>query len=174
MTTWFTSDIHFNHRNIIRLCDRPFDDIVEMNESIIENFNAVVRPDDDLYILGDVNFKGNADKLIPRLNGYKFLIEGNHDKDYDPTLFEEIYQLHEINVPVHGRSYRFVLCHYPLAEWNGFYKRAIHLHGHQHNKPVYNEQMRSQKLYRYDVGVDANGFYPVSAEQIVKFFGLDA
>lgn len=173
MTTWFTSDIHFCHRNIIRLCDRPFDDIYEMNEAIIANFNSVVKPCDDLYILGDVNFRGNADNLISRLNGHKILIEGNHDKDYDASLFDEIYDHLEINEPVRGKYYRFVLYHYPLAEWNGFYKGAIHLHGHQHNKPIYNERMRSQKLLRYDVGVDANDFYPVSAEQIVSFFGLD-
>lgn len=173
MKHWFTSDIHFRHKNILRLCGRPFSDIDETDEAVIANFNSVVKPDDMLYILGDVNFKGNADDLIPRLNGRKVLIVGNHDKDYDPALFEEIHQLHEVNVPVRGRHFRFVLCHYPFAEWNGFYKGAIHLHGHQHNKPVYNEEMRSQKLLRYDVGVDANGFYPVSAEQIVSFFGLD-
>lgn len=172
MTTWFTSDIHFCHRNILHLCNRPFEDINEMNETIIANFNSVIKPSDTLYILGDVNYRGNADELIPRLNGHKILIEGNHDGNYDESLFEEIYNYLEINEPVKGKHYRFVLCHYPFAEWNGFYKGAIHLHGHQHNKPVYNKQMRQQNLRRYDVGVDANNFYPVSAEQIVSFFQL--
>ena len=174
MRSWFTSDIHFRHRNIIRLCGRPFDDVYEMDEEIIANFNSVVRPEDDLYIVGDVDFKGHADNLVARLNGRKILIEGNHDKGYDATLFDEIHQICEVIIPVDGRNYRFVMCHYPFAEWPDFYKQAIHLHGHQHNKADYNEKMRSQKLYRYDVGVDANDFFPVSAEQIVSFFGLDA
>ena len=174
MTLWFTSDIHFQHQNILRLTQRPFSDINEMNETIIANFNSVVSPDDMLYILGDVNFKGNADKLIPRLNGRKVLVLGNHDKDYDPSAFEEICMIKEINAPIGGRNYRFVLCHYPFAEWNGFYKGAIHLHGHQHNKADYNEAQRAAGLLRYDVGVDANNFMPVSAEQIVRFFKLDS
>ena len=172
MTTWFTSDIHFCHRNILRLCDRPFDDIDEMNEAIISNFNSVVKPEDTLYILGDINFRGNADHLIPRLNGHKILIKGNHDKDFDASLFDEVCDYLDIKVPAKGKHYRFILSHYPFEEWNGFYKGAIHLHGHQHNKSVYNEKMRSQNILRYDVGVDANNFYPISAAQIASFFKL--
>ncbi len=50
---WFTSDTHFGHANIIRFCDRPFKDIQEMNERLIANWNAVVRPGDSVYHMGD-------------------------------------------------------------------------------------------------------------------------
>ena len=173
MTTWFTSDPHFNHRNIIHLCGRPFDSVEEMNEALVANFNSVVRPGDDLYILGDVAYKGSADELLPRLNGKLHLIVGNHDKDYSATgFFEDIAQIRDISLGIKGRNYRFALCHYPLAEWNGFYRGAVHLHGHQHNKSDYNLAQKEAGLLRYDVGVDANGFFPVSAQQIIEFFEL--
>jgi calcineurin-like phosphoesterase family protein len=168
--TWFTADMHFGHANIIRLCNRPFSDVNEMNEMLVANFNALVRPNDKVFFLGDIAFKDRADKYLPRLNGYKVLIEGNHDVKYNQSLFDEICQIREENINTRGRAYRFVMCHYPMLEWPGYYKGAIHLHGHQHNKPEYNERMRSEKLLRYDVGVDANNFFPVSAEQIISFF----
>ena len=67
-------------------------------------------------------------------------------------------------------SQKFVLFHYPIEEWADYYKGAIHLHGHQHNQKDYNHQQVQAKLRRYDVGVDANEFTPVSIEKIVDFF----
>ncbi len=43
VNTWFTSDFHLGHRNIIRYCDRPFHSTDEMDEAIIENLNSRVR-----------------------------------------------------------------------------------------------------------------------------------
>ena len=45
-TTWFTADHHFGHRNVIRFCNRPFETVEEMDRTMIDNWNAVVRPDD--------------------------------------------------------------------------------------------------------------------------------
>ncbi|MCM1084181.1 MAG: hypothetical protein NC309_04255 [Ruminococcus sp.] len=63
-----------------------------------------------------------------------------------------------------------VLFHYLIAEWNGYYKGAIALHGHQHNHKDYNIENRKMGIRRYDVGVDANGMQSVSAEEIIDFF----
>ena len=52
--TWFTSDPHFGHANIIRFCDRPFDDVQAMNDALVHRWNAVVQPEDTVYVLGDV------------------------------------------------------------------------------------------------------------------------
>ncbi len=79
---WFTSDTHYYHSNIIKYCNRPYKDVEEMNEALIRNFNAVVRPEDTVYHLGDFGFS-HVDKLkyiLSRLNGNKVLIYGNHDK----------------------------------------------------------------------------------------------
>lgn len=83
---YFTSDLHLGHENVIRFADRPFQNVSDMNRSLITNYNALVRDDDTVYILGDLTFKVNveeADRLISKLNGRKILIKGNHDKRYD-------------------------------------------------------------------------------------------
>ena len=66
----------------------------------------------------------------------------------------------------------FVLFHYPLEEWNKFYRGAYQLHGHQHNNSLYNYENLQKGLRRYDVGVDANNFKPVSIDEIIKFFEM--
>lgn len=73
--------------------------------------------------------------------------------------------MHELKYEGHT----FVLFHYPIAEWNGFYHGAIHLHGHQHNHAVVNYRNRDNGLLRYDVGVDANAMAPVSIQEIIAF-----
>ena len=80
---FFTADLHFGHKNIIRYCDRPFKDVAQMNSTLIKNYNEVVRPDDTCYILGDLAMGINSlelTKYIRRMNGRKILILGNHDK----------------------------------------------------------------------------------------------
>ena len=63
-----------------------------------------------------------------------------------------------------------VLMHYPIVEWNGFYHNSIHLHGHIHADHLYNVRCRDAHLRRYDVGVDANDFKPVSFDEIIRWF----
>ncbi len=65
---------------------------------------------------------------------------------------------------------RKFLFHYPIEEWNGYFREAIHLHGHQHNHEEYNLKNRGNGLLRYDVGVDANHMAPVGIEDIISFF----
>lgn len=171
---YFTSDLHFYHEKIIRHCNRLFADAQEMNERLIENWNCTVGPDDDVYILGDVTMKGpeHAFAVLSRLAGRKYLVKGNHDYFVDnyawseySWVFQWVKEYHELIV----NNQKFVLFHYPIAEWADFYKGSIHLHGHQHNKAVYNYQQKQVGLKRYDVGVDANDFTPVSIEHIVIF-----
>ena len=82
METFFTSDIHFGHTNIIKFCGRPWDNVEEMNEGIIDLWNAQVAPNDRVFILGDFAM-GKLAETIPlgrRMNGRKVLIGGNHDR----------------------------------------------------------------------------------------------
>lgn len=80
--TFFTSDTHFGHANIIRFCKRPFENVEEMNEVLIENWNKVVSDDDTVFHLGDFAFGGSNvwKEIIPRLKGHINLIIGNHDR----------------------------------------------------------------------------------------------
>ena len=78
--TWLTSDPHFWHLNVIRYCNRPYTTVEEMNEKLILNWNKVVGPDDIVYVLGDFSLASRAvETILPRLNGRKKLILGNHD-----------------------------------------------------------------------------------------------
>ena len=79
---WFTSDTHFNHNNIIRFCNRPWNTVEEMDKALIENWNSVVKPDDIVFHLGDFAFAPNSKwkTLLQALNGKIYLIVGNHDE----------------------------------------------------------------------------------------------
>ena len=170
---FFTSDLHFGHSNIIRSVGRPFAAAEDMDETLIQNWNHCISPVDEVYILGDFTLRGpqQAMELLRRLNGQKYLIRGNHDQfvdraTFDKTLFHWVRDYHKLFYQ--GRQ--FVLFHYPIAEWDQSHHGAIHLHGHQHNHAGYNTQNAQHGLLRYDVGVDANGMFPVSVEQIIHFF----
>lgn len=171
---YFTSDLHFHHENIIPSCHRPFRNAEDMNEKLIRNWNEVVRPEDEVYILGDVTLKGAdaAYECLSQLCGKKYLVRGNHDsfvtkRTWEPYAFTFEWVKDYAELDVHGIS--FVLCHYPFLEWNHMYRGAIHLHGHQHNGPSYNEGQKAQGIRRYDAGVDANDYRPVSVEEILSF-----
>ena len=79
---WFTSDLHLGHRAAINMCGRPFENVEEMNEILIRNFNSCVKKNDTVYILGDFSFASPEEtrKILEKLNGKKHLIIGNHDK----------------------------------------------------------------------------------------------
>lgn len=82
MTTYFTSDLHLGHANIIRFCDRPFEDAGQMNARLAELWNDTVSDDDTVWVLGDVALGTLDDSLgwIGRLAGHKILVPGNHDR----------------------------------------------------------------------------------------------
>lgn len=166
---YFTSDLHIGHANILHICQRPFDNIQDMNETIIHNWNQRVQAKDTVYILGDFFFRmdvEDANAIIKKLKGKKISIKGNHDLKYDQSLFEEIC---DFKVVKYNRK-KFILMHYPLLEWPHYFQGGIHLHGHQHNTQEYNLEMQKQGILRYDVGVDANNFKPISIDEIICFY----
>ena len=162
---WFTSDLHLGHEAIIRFCDRPFETVEEMNKILIQNYNDRVRKNDTVYILGDIAHRlrvEEANELISKLNGRKILCRGNHDKIYNPSLFEGVYDF----LKIHVDGYSISLMHYPMMEWPKSRHGSLHLHGHMHNKPDYNLRQKEAGILRYDVGVDANGFCPVAWDEV--------
>ena len=166
---YFTSDLHLGHRGIIEMQNRPFENIQEMNQVLIRNYNAVVHKNDTVYILGDISNhlpRDRANELISKLNGKKILVKGNHDKKYDTELFEEICDFKTVSL----NGVYFALMHYPMLSWPKKNSGSIQLHGHIHAREEYNLQNKVDGITRYDVGVDANCYYPVSVKQIIKFF----
>ena len=176
---YFTSDLHLGHTAVIRMNQRPFADVEEMNRVLIDHINEIVKPDDTLYILGDLSYKLSviqANELIQTIRcRNKYLIKGNHDKNYAPELFKEIVDFKHLALSYSSMiSYDVSLMHYPMLEWPRSRHGSIQMHGHIHSKDSsYNLKMRDEHIRRYDVGVDANNYMPVSFEDIVKFMKLD-
>jgi calcineurin-like phosphoesterase family protein len=164
---FFTADLHLCHDNIIRHCNRPFDNADSMYTNIACNWNSVVKRGDSVYILGDISLDSNVERsraFIKSLNGNKFLIRGNHDKKIsrEKGLFSWVKDIYKLKVPdrdVPGGKRIIVLCHYAMRVWPLSHYGSWHLYGHSHGDlPPYG--------LSFDVGVDAWGFYPVSYEQV--------
>ena len=133
---WFISDTHFNHANVIRYCNRPFKSVGEMNQTIINNWNSVVSDEDTVFFLGDFIFGKYEDfaNFTKALKGHKHFIIGNHDgavlkNDKALSYFEEVDKIMHI---IDGKNH-ICLCHFPIAEWNGYYKGHYHIYAHIHN-----------------------------------------
>lgn len=160
MTDYFIADTHFGHSTVIRTCGRPFRSVAEMNAAMIEQWNAAVGPDDRVFHLGDFCFKGSklAKRILPELQGELVLIRGNHDTEGMMSLsrWSAVHDILEIT----SQGRRLVLCHYPMLEWPGCFRGAMHLHGHTHGRVP-------PTSARIDVGVDVWGFAPVALEQII-------
>ena len=138
MATFFTSDTHFFHKNVIKYCNRPFSSIEEMNEKMIELHNNTVSPSDEVFFLGDFAF-AKPDKILSvleRLNGTKHLILGNHDKDIEHDQkrfltnkgFSTISYAREIR----REGQKICLFHYGCRVWNKSHHGSWHLFGHSH------------------------------------------
>jgi calcineurin-like phosphoesterase family protein len=81
MTTWFTSDQHFGHKNVIAYSARPFADVEEMTRELVARFNAAVADEDEIWHLGDFALDERlVPKVLPLLRGRHLLVSGNHDK----------------------------------------------------------------------------------------------
>ena len=171
---FFTSDLHFCHANIIKMCSRPFADVDEMNNTLIQNWNAVVGSRDEIYILGDFLYKGNgsqAREILKKLRGKKYLIKGNHEKylassDFDVSLFESVKDYDVINY----KDVRFILFHYPILEWQYYHRKSVHLYGHIHKNTSQIPEVSKKFSYlgkrAINVSVDVNDYYPISAEAV--------
>ena len=169
---YFTSDVHFGHTNTIRYNKRPFVTREEMDEEIIRRWNEKVRPEDTVYILGDLAITEKVKKYVLRLNGKKILIRGNHDyfaaKQKNETYFEEIKYMDIL----HFDGHPYTLCHYPMIEWNGSRRAPTDegygylLYGHIHNNVREQYRLMFEMPHAYNVGMDVNGYEPVTLEEL--------
>lgn len=129
---FFIGDTHFGHRKIIQFeADaRPFATIEEHDETLIARWNSVVRPKDTVWHLGDVLFGRHSFSMLPRLNGYKRLVLGNHDR-YAVGLYAE----HFTSICGAAEYKGCILTHIPVHE-SQFHRYAANIHGHTHSKKL--------------------------------------
>lgn len=184
MARFWTSDLHFGHANIIRYCNRPFADVDAMNEALVERWNETVRPDDEVWVLGDFALGKIADTLpiAHRLHGAKVLVAGNHDRcwagggsrsrpwvqTYLDAGFVEVLQGW---VPVTIGPYAALACHLPYEGDSHDDDRFVSqrpiddgtllLHGHVHDQWRVNG-------HEINVGVDVWDYRPVSDDTVLE------
>lgn len=161
MKNWITSDLHFGHRRISEFCPKTrghwdtMADPNKMNMDMIQMWNALVSPQDTVYILGDVAFMPTSEsvKILNQLNGHKVLIEGNHDQKSlrDPVFRSCFKEIHKYYSMTYGGT-KVVMFHYPIAEYDCQHRGAVHFHGHLHGNPSGLEHYRVR-----DMGFDATG-----------------
>ncbi len=181
MKTWFTSDHHFGHANIIKYCNRPYYGTHDMNIAMELAWNEVVEPNDLVYYLGDFAMNANlVPFLVSRLNGNKILIPGNHDKCWQKTDpanrwfahyidagFKSIEQ--QMTLEIAGEQ--VMLNHLPYRnlkepDQKYFAQRPVDrggwlIHGHIHHKWKVNKK-------QINVSADAWNFKPVSLDEITE------
>lgn len=170
---WVISDTHFGHQNIIRYCNRPFETAKEADEKMIENWNSVVKDGDIVYHLGDVYFGEAGKHALPKLNGRKRLIIGNHDNGKDQYLqkyFQKImvwrmfpeFGLLLSHIPLHKQS---------LERWESsidsntgrdmtevaYYLRNVHGHIHDRESPSEDH---------FNVSVEKINYTPINIEEL--------
>jgi calcineurin-like phosphoesterase family protein len=151
---FFTADQHFGHFNIIKYCNRPYTSVDEMDNDIITNYNKVVYPNDIVVHGGDLTLIKDPEvvynRYISKLNGKHIFLKGNHDRWNKSGL-----DLFSVTI----EGIHIVVSHYAMRVWNRSHYNAWNLYGHSHGKlPPIGKQ--------HDIGVDNNGFFPMSFAQI--------
>lgn len=139
-THWYISDHHISHENIIGFCDRPFKNVKEMDEALLDYHNETVDPQDTVYFLGDVTLRRGSKsvqdwfiKEIKRYNGRKILFKGNHDhfpiKTYILAGFEDVRATWRDDENI-------IYSHFPLHPSSlGTVRANVHGHIHDQNSP---------------------------------------
>lgn len=170
---FFTSDTHFCHENIIRFSARPFGSVMEMNEELIRRWNETVPEDGTVFHLGDFCLGSSKDwnDIMHRLRGKIYLILGNHDIKNIKQGFMGRFELVTQQMTIRVGGQNIILNHNPFLAYGGSYRDVWQLFGHVHSGPLSNTGLDLPRLkmlfpLQYDVGVDNNGFRPVSFAEV--------
>ena len=167
--TYFTSDQHFGHANIIRFCKRPFKTVKEMDEVMLAKWNAKVTDEDEVWILGDLFFRSASVKpILEQLNGKKHLLLGNHDPSWvgGVDLAKHFVSIGMFYSGIAGGQ-PVTMCHYPLLSWQED-KKSHMIYGHIHNHVKADYWPLIMKRERMlNAGVEVNGYEPVTFDELV-------
>lgn len=165
-----------------------------MNEEIISRWNAVVKPEDTVFHLGDVALGPwvEWDGLLRRLNGYKILVVGNHDRifagekdkqrerfrPYYESWFDEIHDVLEFGANQYGDGFNVRMSHFPYdgdshgeerhREFRPVDDGTVLIHGHTHD-PNQWFTLSKKGTPMFHVGQDAHNYTPVHEDVIVSW-----
>jgi calcineurin-like phosphoesterase family protein len=168
MAIFFTADTHFDDTFAIEYFRRPFENVDEMNQVMVENWNRAVSGDDTIYHLGDFTLEDSHHftKWVSQLNGNIKILPGSHDQPWlkDFVKSEKVQVLAPlVSLELHESTGEYtpviVLCHYSMQVWDRSSQGAWHLFGHSHGK------LKGVGL-SFDVGVDCTDFTPLSLEAV--------
>lgn len=169
MNTYFISDTHFGHANIMKFEPefRPFTHVDEMNEHIIQEWNKIVSPLDEVYHLGDVYFGSKSNlSLVTRLNGKKKLVLGNHDthttmQEFNDVGFVEIYGMLKFRKTM-------LITHAPVHPDELQYGATHNIHGHTHGRLIKDKFGKPDARY-INVCVERANYKPVHVDELLAY-----
>lgn len=156
---WLTTDTHFGHANMIKLCHRPED----FEKRIIDNWYQVVRPEDIVIHLGDVTWhvKDYLDNVVAKLPGKKILVRGNHDEKSLMYYMKHGFDLAVDSLSMKYRGLDILFTHEPKI----FHEHDINIHGHLHTNTL--ELSEPYSLY-YLISLENNGYTMTNLDALVR------
>lgn len=164
---WFWSDQHFNHHNIIRYSDRPFENVAHMNNVMLSNYHTHVKPEDMVIFGGDIAF-GEVAKIKHQLSvllGRKILVIGNHDFDKNQLYFRDfgVFDATCMSAAFHwvfdNKVCNILLSHYPIdIEYLPENTLNVHGHIHQHQADVKN----------LNISVEHTQYSPIDIQPMIR------
>ena len=158
---FFISDHHFNHKHIIKFSDRPFRDLDEMENKLVELHNMVVSDNDVVVFVGDFGFcnMGIGKRILERLNGYKILVMGNHDIHHGKFKnfgYDEVFTCKEMIYD----GVELKITHFPLEESVD----GLNIHGHVHVGAIFFKDTK----YHYNVNCEFINYTPKRLSTIIS------
>lgn len=171
---YYIGYMHLGHKKVIEYDNRPFETVEEMDAALIENWNKVVNEDDHVYIIGDFIYRSShvASYYLKQLKGHKHLIIGNHDlkiiEDEDASFYFD--SIERLGYVKDGET-DVVMCHYPIAEWNGKRRKknkSYHVYSHIHNRNDETYEFMKNQEGALNAGCMINNYTPATLEQLRK------
>ncbi len=168
---YVTSDLHLCHNREFVYVPRGFTNVYDMNQAIVERWNAIVQPDDDVYVLGDLMLNDNTTgrKIICDLKGKLHIVPGNHDTDTRIEIYKTCWNVVEIDWAIRLKycKHTFYMTHFPCMTANlekeSLRQCTCNLYGHTHQKSNFYQDIP----FMYHVGMDSHSCTPVSLDQVI-------
>ncbi len=158
---FFIGDLHLDHANIIKYCNRPFKTTKEMNDTIIKNWNNSINKCDVVYFLGDMSYGVGSRKTsywLNVLNGNIIFIKGSHDRSRKINFYNKVI--------LNYKDKKFLLVHDPKdipKDWHGWV-----IHGHHHNNYPREFPLINKKNKTINVSAEMLNYKPLSIKELLK------